>query len=92
MPRKIHLSFVKEKQCYIKNKTNIYLSIQHPYYAILFWLSGYQFKKVSLTKILAIGNYFLEIFGCPIEAKIPWEIITCSKMSFRFREIIGVLI
>ena len=42
MPCAIHLSVVKEKE-QMKKKRNISLSI-------LFWLSGYQFEKISLTK------------------------------------------
>ena len=42
MPCAIHLSIVKEKE-QMKKKRNISLSI-------LFWLSGYQFEKIFLTK------------------------------------------
>ena len=49
-------------------------------------------RKNIPYKILAIGNYSVEIFGYSIKVLIPWEIMTSRKMIFWFQETIGVLI
>ena len=78
LPCAIHSSFVKEKQQMLKTS-----NIPFPYYAILFLLSTFNnLSVINSKKYLVIGNCSAEIFGCSIEALIPWEIMTSSEMIF----------